>query len=73
MNENTNVRQLHCRISVASILAVIGVGIAALVQDEPATWVFVIPVAPLAVLLATGLILLVLPYLGRRHSRSVEG
>lgn len=52
---------------VFTILVVI-VTIVVLVQEQPAEWVYLSPLLPLALLLLTGLYLFALPYLGRRRS-----
>jgi hypothetical protein len=61
LNWNKWVRQIHRWLSIAFTVAVI-VSIVALVQEEPAVWVFFLPLLPLALLLFTGLYLFVLPY-----------
>ncbi len=55
------VRQTHRWASVAFAVAVI-VSIVALGQEEPAAWVYFLPLLPLALLLLTGLYLFALPY-----------
>jgi hypothetical protein len=47
--------------------AVVIVTIVVLVQQEPAAWVYLSPLLPLALLLLTGLYLFALPYLSRRR------
>jgi len=45
---------------------------ATLASEEPAEWVYLLPLLPLFLLLATGLYLFVLPYAAkRRDSRQV--
>ena len=62
MNWNTWIRQTHRWVSIAFTVAVI-VNIVALgTQEEPAVWVGLLALLPLALLLFTGLYLFVLPY-----------
>ena len=61
MNWNKWVRQIHRWLSIAFTVAVV-VNIAALVQEEPAVWIGLLALLPLALLLLTGLYLFVLPY-----------
>ncbi len=64
MNWNKWVRQTHRWLSIAFTVAVIVniVNIVALGQEEPAVWVGLLALLPLALLLFTGLYLFVLPY-----------
>jgi heme A synthase len=61
MNWNTWVRQIHRWLSTAFTVAVI-VNIVAVVRGDYAAWVGLLAVAPLALLLPTGLYLFTLPY-----------
>ena len=61
MNRDRWVRQVHRWLSIAFTVAVI-VNIAALGQEEPAVWVGLLALLPLALLMFTGLYLFVLPY-----------
>jgi len=61
LNWNKWVRQIHRFLSIAFTVAVI-VNIVALGQGELAVWVGLLALAPLALLLFTGLYLFVLPY-----------
>jgi hypothetical protein len=58
---NRWVRQTHRWLSIAFTVAVV-VNIAALGQEEPAVWVGLLALLPLALLLFTGLYLFALPY-----------
>jgi ABC-type polysaccharide/polyol phosphate export permease len=62
MNWNKWVRQIHRWLSSAFTVAVVVVIIALIRQEEPAAWVYYLPLLPLALLLPTGLYLFVLPY-----------
>lgn len=68
MNWNKWIRQTHRWVSIAFTVAVIVVTIVALGQEEPAEWVFFLPLLPLALLLFTGLYLFVLPYTAKWRS-----
>jgi hypothetical protein len=71
MNGNKWVRQLHRWLAIAFTVTVI-VTFVALAQEEPAVWVSYVPLLPLALLMFTGLYLLVLPYAAKwRGGRSV--
>jgi len=71
---NEWIRQIHRWVSIAFTVAVIIVTIVVFGQEEPAVWVSLSPLLPLALLLLTGLYLFVLPYAtkwrsGRRTAR----
>jgi len=66
---NASIRQLHRWVSVVFTLAVVAVSILGAALEEPAEWVFLLPLAPLAALFFTGVYLFVLPY-RRRRSRA---
>lgn len=61
MNWNHWIRQTHRWLSIAFTLAVI-INLVALNQKEPVVWVGFLALAPLIVLLFSGLYLFVLPY-----------
>lgn len=61
MNGNEWIRQIHRWLSIVFTVAVI-VNLVALRQEEPAVWVGLLALVPLALLLFTGLYLFVLPY-----------
>lgn len=71
MTWNIWVRQAHRWLSilftsiVIAIFAMLGVG------QEPAQWVYFLPLPPLALLMFSGLYLFALPYVARR--RGVRG
>jgi len=67
MNWSAWVRQIHRWLSIAFTVAVI-VTFVALAQKQPVVWVSYVPLAPLALLLVTGLYLFVLPYATRWRS-----
>ena len=73
MNCNTWVRQIHRWLSIAFTVAVI-INVVALVQKEPAVWVGLLALLPLALLMLTGLYLFVLPYAAKwRNARDASG
>ena len=65
MNSNMWIRQIHRWLSIAFTLAVIA-NIVALTMQIQAAWIGLMAFVPLIPLLATGLYLFALPYLGRR-------
>ena len=69
MSRSTWVRKIHRWASIAFTAAFIFVTVVVLSgQEEPAEWVYLLPLLPLGVLLLTGLYLFVLPF-GRRAGR----
>ena len=66
MNWSKGVRQVHRWLSIIFTVSVI-VTFVALAQKEPLVWVSYVPLAPLALLLVTGLYLFVLPYATKRR------
>jgi hypothetical protein len=76
MNWNKWIRQIHRWLSMAFTVSVI-VAFVALAQKEPLVWVSYVPLAPLALLMLSGLYLFVLPYAprwrsGRRAGKTEE-
>ena len=65
---NNWIRQIHRWVAIAFTVAVIATFVA-LGQDPPIVWVSYLPLAPLALLLLTGLYLFVLPYATRPAER----
>lgn len=68
MNWSRGIRQTHRWVSIAFTAAVILVTILVAGRDEPAEWVYFMPLLPLFLLLASGLYLFVLPYATRMRS-----
>ena len=68
MKWNKWVRQIHRCVSIAFTVAVIIVMALVLGGQEPAEWVYLMPLPPLFLLLFTGLYLFVLPYAARRRA-----
>lgn len=71
MTGNMWVRQIHRWLSIAFTLAVIA-NIVAMTQQMEATWIGLLALVPLIPLLATGLYLFALPYLGQRNGARRE-
>ena len=65
MSSNMWIRQIHRWLSLAFTIAVVA-NIVALTMQVQATWIGLLAFVPLSPLLATGLYLFALPYLGRR-------
>ena len=67
MNWNMWVRQVHRWLSIVftaiviTIFGMLGAG------QEPAQWVYYLPLLPLALMMVTGLYMFVLPYVARRR------
>ena len=70
MNGNGWIRQIHRWLSIAFTVGVIvnTVVIFGLKQAQPAFWVYLLALIPLALLLLTGLYLFALPYVTRWRS-----
>ena len=62
MNWSKWIRQIHRWLSIAftAIVAVIFIALGA--GKEPAEWLYLLPLAPLALLMLTGLYMFALPY-----------
>ncbi len=68
MNWSNWVRQIHRWLSIIFTAVVIAIFVTLGVGKEPASWVYFLPLLPLALLMLTGLYLFVLPYAARRRS-----
>jgi hypothetical protein len=68
MRGNAWIRQVHRWTSIVFTVTVVIVTVVALRQQEPAEWVFFLPLPPLFLLLFTGLYLFALPYAARRRA-----
>lgn len=71
MTGNMWIRQIHRWLSIAFTLAVIA-NIVAMTMQLQAVWIGFLALVPLIPLLATGLYLFALPYLGRRDGARQE-
>lgn len=72
MNWNKGIRQVHRWLSVVFTVAVI-VNMIVIAQGQYVAWVGLMAVAPLALLLPTGLNLFALPYVTRWRGRRATG
>jgi hypothetical protein len=68
MNWNKLIRQTHSWLSIAFTLAVI-VNVVAMMQDKQAVWVGMLALAPLILLLISGLYMFMLPYVGKLRTQ----
>lgn len=64
-----SIRQVHRWLSIVFTLAVIA-NMVAMAMKQQVLWVGLLALVPLILLLATGLYLFALPYLGRRRGRA---
>ena len=76
MNRNSWIRQIHRWLSIAFTMTVIA-NFAAMTRGQLPAWVTYSPLLPLALLLFTGLYMLLLPYAtkwrsGRRRMNAVS-
>ncbi|WP_332683158.1 hypothetical protein [Bosea sp. (in: a-proteobacteria)] len=62
MNWNLWIRQVHRWLSMIFTMIVIAIFVTFGAGKEPASWVYFLPLFPLAVLVLTGLYMFVLPY-----------
>jgi ABC-type polysaccharide/polyol phosphate export permease len=68
------IRQIHRWLSIIFATVVIAIFITLGVGKEPAYWVYLSPLFPLALLMLTGLYMFVLPYAARwRSARRIDG
>lgn len=68
MNWSKWIRQIHRWVAMAFTASVVIVTVVVATQEEPAEWVYLSPLLPLALLLGTGLYLFVLPYVTKRRA-----
>lgn len=67
-------RQIHRWLSIIFTAVVIAIFVTLGVGKEPASWVYLLPLFPLALLMLTGLYMFVLPYAARwRGVRRIDG
>ncbi len=67
MNWNVLIRRVHRWTSIVFTVVVVGIFVALGLGREPAQWVYLTPLGPLAVMAVTGLYMFVLPYVARRR------
>ena len=68
MNWNIWIRQVHRWTSILFTVVVAAIFITLGAGREPASWVYFLPLFPLALLVLTGLYLFVLPYAAKGRS-----
>jgi ABC-type polysaccharide/polyol phosphate export permease len=73
MNWNTWIRQTHRWLSMIFTAVVTAIFVALGVGQQPAQWVYLLPLFPLALLMLTGLYLFVLPYAAKWSARRSGG
>ena len=67
MNWSLGIRKVHRWLSIIFTVVVAGIFVTLGIGQEPAQWVYFLPLFPLALLMLTGLYLFVLPYAARRR------
>jgi len=67
MNWSLGIRKVHRWLSIIFTVVVVGIFVTLGIGQEPAQWVYFLPLFPLALLMLTGLYLFVLPYAARRR------
>jgi len=60
------IRQFHRWTSLVFVLIVVAIFVMMGLGQQPAQWIYYLPLAPLFLLIATGLYMFVLPYVKRR-------
>ncbi|SKB72391.1 hypothetical protein SAMN06295937_101528 [Sphingopyxis flava] len=65
LNWNKAVRQLHRWLSILFTAVVAGIFLALGLGREPAPWIYYLPLAPLALMMLTGLWMFFRPYAAR--------
>jgi ABC-type polysaccharide/polyol phosphate export permease len=69
MNWNIAIRQVHRWLSIIFTAVVAGIFIMLGMGREPAQWVYLLPLFPLALMALTGLYMFFLPYAAKRRAR----
>jgi hypothetical protein len=73
LNWSIWIRQIHRWLSIAFTAVVAVMFILLGTGKEPASWVYFLPLIPLALLMLTGLYMFVLPYAGKWRSAGAPG
>jgi hypothetical protein len=71
MIKNRWFRRVHRWMAVVFVASVVLVSVVIATQPEPAAWIYLSPLPPLAALALTGAVLFLQPYLGRARLRGV--
>ncbi|MGI8932317.1 MAG: hypothetical protein ACR2FK_08070 [Sphingomicrobium sp.] len=69
MNWNIRIRQLHRWLSMIFTVIVIAIFVMLGSGQQPAPWVYYLPLFPLALLMFSGLYMFALPYTARKRRR----
>lgn len=73
MNFNALIRTSHRWVSIAFVAVVIAIFVTLGLGEQPAQWVYFVPLAPLAFLALTGLYMFALPYVAKGRGRPAGG
>ena len=73
MNTSIWIRQIHRWLSIVFTAVVIAIFITLGAGKEPAYWVYLLPLFPLALLMLTGLYMFVLPHAAKWRSGQRTG
>jgi hypothetical protein len=73
MNWSKWIRQCHRWLSIAFTAIVAALFIALGTGNEPPAWVYFVPLAPLGLLMLTGLYMFFQPYAAKRRDRRRSG
>lgn len=66
------IRQVHRWLSIIFTAVVMGIFLTLGLGQEPAQWVYFLPLPPLFLLMLTGLYMFVLPYAARRRRAGMQ-
>ena len=73
MNLNAWIRHTHRWVSIAFLAVVVAIFVTLGLGQQPAQWVYYLPLFPLALLALSGLYMFVLPYVARRRDQRTAG
>ncbi|HEU5486889.1 MAG TPA: hypothetical protein VFU98_18450 [Microlunatus sp.] len=68
MIRNPWFRRIHRWVAVVFVASVVAVTVVVATQPEPAAWIYLSPLLPLGLLVVTGAVMFVQPYLARGRS-----
>ena len=72
MNWNRGIRQFYRWMAVTFTLIVIAIFGMLGAGQQPAAWIYYLPLPPLFLLMFTGLYMFALPYVGKRRERAAS-